>query len=112
MCKHIGHVQPCLTTPGLPPFLENEISGVSRRTFFNFLGETKGLLMICSPQNLGNKENFKPFQTVFPAENKGLVTYFLAIFISCLESKPLKKCFWLLFPSVPVSMLYRYRNYL
>ena len=52
----------------------------------SFLRETRRLLMICPPTRLGNREKFG----FFPAENKELETNFLVIFISCLESKPLK----------------------
>ena len=63
--------------------------------------------MIC-PQDWATEKNLnlKPFKTVFPSENKGLETHFLAIFFLCLEPKPFKKCFWHLFLSAMVSVLF------
>lgn len=72
-----------------------EIQGVSRRNLLSFPGETRVLLMVYHHKRLETEKSleFKPCKTAFPAENKGLEKHFLVIFISCLEPKPLKKCF-------------------
>ena len=85
-------------------FLENEITGdfrIFQETFAQFSrrNERASNDTLLHPYDwTTEKIDFKTFNTVFPAENKRLETNFLAIFISCLESKPLKKCFWLILP--------------
>ena len=85
-------------------FLENEITGdfrIFQEKFAQFSrrNERASNDTLLHPHDwTTEKIDFKTFKTAFPAENKRLEANFLVIFISCLESKPLKKCFWLILP--------------